>query len=312
MKKIAVGNGAFSASEIVLGCMRITALSDKDAQRLIGTALEQGIDFFDHADIYAGGKAEEVFGRAMRSLGVSRDRIFLQTKCGIVRDHPLPAGQNICFDFSKEHILESVDGSLRRLGTDYVDVLLLHRPDALMEPEEVAEAFRILHEGGKVRFFGVSNQNPMQMELLARYLDQRIVINQLQFGVMHTGMVDSGICVNMKNPGACDRDGSVLDYCRLRDVTVQAWSPFQSEKGVFLGNDAYPEVNRVIGRIAAEKGVADTAGAVAWILRHPAKIQPIVGTTNPERLKETCKAAEIELSRQEWYEIYRAAGNSLP
>lgn len=311
MKKIAVGNGAFSASEIALGCMRITALSDRDAEHLVGTALEEGIDFFDHADIYAGGKSEEVFGRAMKALGVGRDKVFLQTKCGIVRDRPLPAGQAVCFDFSKEHILKSVDGSLKRLGTDYVDVLLLHRPDALMEPEEVAEAFRVLHDGGKVRFFGVSNQNTMQIELLARYLDQRIVINQLQFGVMHTGLIDSGIYVNREGPSACGRDGSVLDYCRLRDITVQAWSPFQSEKGVFLGNDAYPEVNRVIGRLAEEKGVADTAIAAAWILRHPAKIQPVVGTMNAEHLREICRAEEIGLSRQEWYEIYRAAGNKL-
>jgi predicted oxidoreductase len=303
MKKINIANGAISASEIALGCMRITELSIKEASVLINTAMEAGINFFDHADIYSGGKSEEVFAQAVKPN--MREKLILQTKCGIRQGY---------FDFSKDHILKSVDGSLNRLRTDYIDVLLLHRPDALMEPEEVAEAFTILHNSGKVRYFGVSNQNPMQIELLSKYLKQQLLINQLQFSIMHTGMMDSGLNVNMKIDRSTDRDGSILDYCRLKNITVQAWSPFQFGyfEGAFLNNNKFVELNKKIDEIAEVKGVPNTAIAIAWILRHPAKIQPIVGTTNADRLKDICKASTINLTRPEWYEIYRAAGNTLP
>lgn len=305
MKKMNIGNGKITASSIALGCFRMHTLTVKEAAALIRTALEQGVDFFDHADIYGDGACEEIFAEAIGMKADIRDRILLQSKCGI-----RPAS----YDFSREHILSSVDGSLRRLKTDYLDVLLLHRPDALMEPEEVAETFAVLQDRGKVRHFGVSNHNPMQIELLEKYLGQKLIINQLQFGVMHTGMIDTGLNVNMKNSCAADRDGSVLDYCRLKDITIQAWSPFQYGffEGAYLDNEQFPELNRQINKLAAEKGVPNTAVAAAWILRHPAGIQAIAGTTNPSRLKDICLASEIGLTRQEWYDIYLSAGNVLP
>lgn len=305
MNKLNIGNGAISASEISLGCMRISALSNKEAAHLINTALEEGINFFDHADIYSDGKAEETFAAAVGMSPRIRESLIIQSKCGIRKGY---------FDFSKEHILEAVDGSLRRLQTDYLDVLLLHRPDALVEPEEVAAAFTILHGSGKVKYFGVSNQNPMQIELLSKYLHQKIIINQLQMSITNTGMIDAGINVNMQIDASVDRDGSILDYCRLKDITIQPWSPFQYGffEGVFLNNSKFPELNRKIDAIAALKGVPNTAIAIAWLLRHPAKMQPIVGTTNADRLKDICKASGVTLTRPEWYEIYRAAGNKLP
>jgi predicted oxidoreductase len=305
MNLINVSDGALQVSEISLGCMRIAGLSEKEANHLINTALDEGINFFDHADIYAGGHAEEVFSKAIDLNTSIREKMIIQTKCGIRQGF---------FDFSKEHILASVDGSLKRLNTDYIDVLLLHRPDALVEPEEVAEAFDKLYASGKVRHFGVSNQNPMQIELLKRYVNQNLIFNQLQFSITNTGMIDAGLNVNMQIDPSINRDGSILDYCRLNNITIQAWSPFQYGffEGVFLNNDKFPELNNKINEIANAKGVTNTAIAIAWILRHPAKIQPIVGTTNAERLKDICKASNARLTREEWYEIYRAAGNKLP
>lgn len=305
MKKIKVGNGEITASRVSLGCMRMAGLSVKEASKVIYTALDQGIDFFDHADIYGKGKSEEIFAEAIGMNEDIREKIFIQSKCGI---------RPGCYDFSKEHILNAVDGSLKRLKTDYLDVLLLHRPDALVEPEEVAEAFSILHTSGKVRYFGVSNDNPMQIELLSKYLNQKIMINQLQFSIMHTGIIDAGINVNMKTNPSIDRDGSILDYCRLHDITIQAWSPFQYGffEGVFLDNEKFPELNKKINEIAAAKGVTNSAIAVAWISRHPAKIQTIIGSMNPSRICDICKESEVELTREEWYDIYLAAGNKLP
>ena len=305
MKQILLG-GRVPASEISLGCMRISGLEPKAAENLVRTALDEGINFFDHADIYGRGRSEEVFAQAVGMCPSVREKMLIQTKCAI---------HDGIYDFSKEHILRSVEGSLRRLKTDDVDFLLLHRPDTLMEPEEVAEAFDVLRRSGKVRHFGVSNQKPLQMELLNRALDgEKLLIDQLQFSVCHTGMVDSGLNVNMKNSAAQDMDGSVLEYCRLNNVTIQPWSPFQYGffEGVFIGSDRYPELNAVLDRIAEERGVTSSAVAIAWILRHPARMQPIVGTTNAARLKEICAASRVELSRAEWYEIYKAAGNRLP
>ncbi|AIQ32346.1 MULTISPECIES: aldo/keto reductase family oxidoreductase [Paenibacillus] len=305
VKRINVANGALEVAEISLGCMRIADLSPQEADVHIHSALEAGIDFFDHADIYAAGKAEEVFGDVLAASPGMREQLLIQTKCGI---------RNGFFDFSKEHIVSSVENSLKRLKTDYVDVLLLHRPDTLMEPEEVAEAFDQLESRGLVKHFGVSNQNPLQIELLKKNVKQPLLFNQLQLSVMVTGMIDSGINVNMTNSGSVVHDGGILEYSRLHDMTIQPWSPFQYGffEGVFLGNEKFPEVNEVINRLAAEKGVADTAIAIAWLLRHPAKMQPVVGTTNTARLLDIAKASDITLSRQEWYEIYRAAGNVLP
>lgn len=305
MKKLNIGNGKLQASEISLGCMRIAKMEISEAAKLINTALEEGIDFFDHADIYGGGRSEEVFAEAVDMKPSVREKFIIQTKCGIRKGF---------FDFSKEHILNSVDGSLKRLKTDYIDTLLLHRPDTLMEPEEVCEAFEVLYNSGKVRHFGVSNQNPMQIELLNKYLNQKIIINQLQLSIMHTPIIDAGLNVNMNIAPSINRDGGVLEYCRLKDITIQAWSPFQYGffEGVFLDNDKFPELNKIINEIAEAKGVKNSAIAVAWILRHPARIQTVAGTTNSDRLRDICKASGIELTRQEWYEIYRAAGNKLP
>lgn len=305
MKKLELGKSGLQVSNIALGCMRISDLRKKDAADVINNAMETGINFFDHADIYGGGKSEEVFADAIDMKPSIREKMYLQTKAGI-RDG--------FFDFSKDHIIEAVDGSLRRLKTDYVDVLLLHRPDALVEPEEVAETFNILKESGKVNHFGVSNQNPMQIELLKKYLDQDLIVNQLQFGVMHTGMIDQGLQVNMEWDGSIDRDGSILDYSRLHDMTIQAWSPFQYGlfAGVFIDDEKFPELNTKLQEIAEKKGVNKSAIAVAWILRHPAKIQTVIGTMNPERLTGIAKASDIEISREEWYEVYRAAENELP
>jgi predicted oxidoreductase len=305
MKKVKIANGAINASAISMGCMRISNLTEAEAYELINCALDQGINFFDHADIYGGGRAEEIFSQAIGMNPAIRDNIFIQTKCGIRKGY---------FDFSKEHILSSVDSSLKRLNTEYIDVLLLHRPDTLMEPEEVAEAFEALERSGKVRYFGVSNFNSMQIELLNRYLKSKVIINQLQFSIMHTGMIDSGLNVNMKNNESIDRDGSILEYCRLNGITIQAWSPFQYGffDGTFIDNDKFPELNTKMDEIAVQKGVSKTALAIAWILRHPAGIQAVVGTTNIERMKEICKASQVTLTRQEWYAIYLAAGNKLP
>lgn len=305
MKRIRVAKGDFTVSEISLGCMRIAHMSDQEISALVHVALEEGVDFFDHADIYGGGQSEARFAEALKMTPALRQRMMIQTKCGI-RDG--------FFDFSKEHILASVDGSLKRLQTDYLDVLLLHRPDALVEPEEVAEAFTILESSGKVRYFGVSNQNPMQIELLTRFVKQKIFFNQLQFSITNSGMVDAGLNVNMEIDPSIDRDGSILDYCRLKDITIQPWSPFQYGffEGVFLGNEKFPELNQVIDRLAASRGVTNMAIAIAWILRHPARMQPVVGTTNPQRLRDICRASDVALTRAEWYEIYRAAGNQLP
>jgi len=305
MNYLTLANGAIVASDISLGCMRINALDAAQAERLVKTAIDCGINFFDHADIYGGGKSEEVFAAAAALTPATRETLYLQSKCGI---------RGGFFDFSKEHILASVDASLARLKTDYLDALLLHRPDTLMEPEEVATAFDQLHRAGKVRHFGVSNQKSAQIELLRAYCDQPLIFNQLQFSIMHTGMIDSGINVNMTVDGSSDRDGEILEYCRLNHITIQAWSPFQFGffGGVFLDNAKFPELNAKIDEIAASKGVSNNAIAVAWILRHPAKMQVIVGTTNPERLAATCKGSDVKLTREEWYAIYRAAGNKLP
>jgi predicted oxidoreductase len=285
--------------------MRISGMTDGEISTLIQTALDEGINFFDHADVYGGGKSEEKFAEALGMNPSLREKMILQTKCGIRKGY---------FDFSKEHILEAVDGSLKRLRTDYIDVLLLHRPDALVEPEEVAEAFTILESSGKVKYFGVSNQNPMQIELLTKSVRQKIYFNQLQLSITNTGMIDAGINVNMQIDRSVNRDGSILDYCRLKDIIIQPWSPFQYGffEGVFLDNPKFPELNEKINAIAADRGVTNTAIAVAWLLRHPARMQPVIGTTNPQRVKDSCQASAVTLSREEWYRIYLAAGNKLP
>jgi predicted oxidoreductase len=305
MKFIKLGQSSLQVPVIAVGCMRIKGLSKPEAERFIQTALDGGANFFDHADRYGGGTCEEIFADAIQMNSSVRENVILQSKCGIREGR---------FDFSKEHILEAVDGSLKRLKTDYLDVLLLHRPDALVEPEEVAEAFDNLFNSGKVRNFGVSNQNPMQIQLLQKSLNQPIIANQLQLSITNANMISTGIHVNMQDDAAINRDGSVLDFCRLNDITIQPWSPFQYGffEGVFLDNEKFPQLNAKINEIAAKYEVANTTIALAWLLRHPAHMQPVTGTMNIERLMDCIKAADIYLTREEWYEIYRAAGNILP
>ena len=300
MNQIKVTNSDLTVSEISLGCMRLTEMTNADIATLLHTALDEGINFFDHADIYGGGQCEAKFAAALEMTPRVRETMLLQSKCGIRKGS---------FDFSKEHILAAVDGILQRLRTDYLDVLLLHRPDALVEPQEVAEAFTILQDGGKVRHFGVSNQNPMQIELLKKFVKQPLILS-----ITNTGMIDAGVNVNMEIEASVNRDGSILDYCRLHEITIQPWSPFQYGffEGVFLDNPKFPELNQKIDEIAAKWSVTNTTIAIAWLLRHPARMQPILGTTNPQRVKDACRASDVKLSRQEWYEIYLAAGNKLP
>lgn len=305
MKTIDVGGSGVKASALAVGCMRISSMSEKELSAYIHTALDCGVNFFDHADIYGGGECEALFGRVLAAEPGLRDKLVLQSKCGIRKG---------LYDFSREHILESVDGILGRLHTDHLDFLLLHRPDALMEPEEVGEAFDCLEAAGKVRHFGVSNFNSRQMELLQSGLRQPLRANQMQFSVACTGMIDHALCTNTEFPHAADRDGEILDYCRLKGVTMQAWSPFQYGffEGVFIDNEKFPELNATLQKMGEKYGISKSAMAAAWILRHPANMQVIAGTTNATRLKDLSTAAGIELSRPDWYEIYLSAGNRLP
>lgn len=310
MTNIKITNLEKAVSPIVVGCMRFAELSNDEMNKLIHSALDKGVCFFDHADIYGGGKSEEVFGNAWSSdTGISRDSMIIQSKCGINN-----FGKYAYYDSSKEYILNAVDGSLKRLKTDYLDFLLIHRPDALVCPEEVAEAFDILHQAGKVRQFGVSNHNPMQIELLKKYVKQPLVVNQLQFSIPVSNMVASGMEVNMTSEGAYDRDGSVLDYSRLNDMTIQAWSPFQKPNwgGCFIDAPDYKDLNDILAELSSKYGVSKTTIASAWILRHPAKMQLIAGTTKLERLDEIIEAANVELTKEEWYRLYLAAGHILP
>lgn len=313
MRQIKIGNTNFSASAIAFGIMRMNKLSVDEAVKALETAHDTGINFIDSSDIYGHGKSEEIFGEALEKSSLSRDDFYIQSKIGIFEDE----SQNYKttrYDFSKEHIIKSVDGILSRMKIDYLDSLLLHRPDALMDPAEIAAAFDELQKDGKVRHFGVSNFNPMQVELLQAGLSQKLLINQLQLSVMHTGPIDFNIHTNMTDARSIDHDRGVLDYSRLHNMTVQAWSPFQygQIEGNFIGNPRFPEVNDVLQKLANKKGVSKNAIAAAWILRHPAIGQVIIGTMTPEHIVDSAKGADISLTAQEWYDIYLAAGNDLP
>ncbi len=303
MKKIQIAD--MQASQIILGCMRIIE-PGKNPVKVIETAYENGINFFDHADIYGAGQCETVFAEALAQTSIRREDIYLQSKCAI--------RPGVAFDFSKEHIIRSVEGSLQRLQTDYLDTLLLHRPDTLMEPEEVAEAFYELEKSGKVRYFGVSNQNPMQVELLKTAVKQPLLFNQLQFGLKHTEMVDAGLNVNISNQASHMQDGSVLEYSRINKMTIQAWSPFQHGffDGPFVGNAQFPELNKKLEVYAEKYNLTPSGIAIAWINRHPARMQTIIGTMTESRIEEVTNASDLVLSRDEWYDLYMAAGNILP
>ena len=307
MKFIKLGKSDLLVSQIALGCMRIGNMETQEVAKLLRFAVDNKINFFDHADIYGGGKCEENFAAAIKKAGIKREDIIIQSKCGIV--------PGVMYNFSKDYIINSVDGILKRLDTDYLDVLLLHRPDALAEPQEVAEAFDKLYSSGKVRNFGVSNHTPYQIELLKKYLKQDILANQLQLSITYSGMISQGLECNMQTNGGINRDGGILDYCRLNDITVQSWSPFQhgTVPGSFLNNgEKFPELTAVLNEISEKYNTTPTAIATAWQIRHPANIQVVAGTTSVEHLKEIVEGADINISREEWYRLYLAAGHILP
>lgn len=303
-----IGNSYWKTSAIALGIMRMAALTPTKAAAALEAALESDINFIDSADMYGDGKSELVFAAAMEEAGISRDQFFIQSKGGIV------TGDEKRYDFSKQHLLDSVDGILKRMEIDYLDSYLLHRPDPLMEPEEIAEAFDILQASGKVRHFGVSNFNPEQFQLLQSQVDQKLLMNQLQFSIMHTGMIDYGMHTNMTDTRSFDHDGGILEFSRRKGVTIQAWSPFQYGffEGVFVDNDKFPELNELLDKLAKKYDTNKNAIATAWILCHPANMQVILGTMNPTRIKESAAGGDVTLTKQEWYDVYFAAGNDLP
>lgn len=308
MQTINIENGPENASRLILGCMRMPALSNEAAAKMIGTAVELGINFFDHATCYGDGEAETRFGDAITLTDVKREDLIIQSKCGLRFDKQI-------FDWRKSNIIDSVDGILKRLKMEYLDVLLLHRPDLLYDPEQIAEAFDELEKAGKVRHFGVSNTMPMQIELLKKYVKQPLKINQLQLSIEQSQLIDQDLYMNNKTTDmSVMRDGGALDYCRLNDITIQAWSPLQHGmfKGMFVDNPDFPELNKVLGELAEKYNTAKTAIAIAWILRHPAKMQVIAGTMNPVHLKEMAEADRIELTHEEWYRLYLSSGKFLP
>ena len=305
MKTINVVNGPANASAI----MRMPALSVDQAEKMIQTAVELGVNFFDNATCYGeDGEAEKRFGDAFKQSGLKREDVIIQSKCGLRFERNE-------FDWSKENILTSVDESLSRMKLDYLDALLLHRPDLIFEPEQVAEAFDILAKNGKVRYFGVSNVPPMELELLKRYVKQPLVFNQVQFSLEQSQLIDQPLYMNnLTTERSLDRDNGTVDYCRLNDITIQAWSPLQHGffKGCFVDSPEFPEINKVLAELGEKYGVSKTAIAIAWILRHPAKMQAIAGTMNPVHLKEICDATKVELTHNEWYKLYLSSGKKLP
>lgn len=311
MKTFTLSGTDITAPNVVLGLMRIAEKSDDEIRGLVHTARDAGIDFFDHADVYGDElhECERRFAEAMQLTPSERDAITIQTKAGIVKDGPY-------FDFSRDHIVESVEGSLAALDTDHIDILLLHRPDALVEPEEVARAFDELQASGKVLNFGVSNHTPRQIDLLRRHVRQPIVANQLQLSITHEPIIAQGVAANMQaEPQSVTRDGGgIVDYCRLNDITIQAWSPFQAGffNGVFLGSPDYPELNAAIDRMAAKYDVSPMAIATAWITRHPAHMQVVLGTTTPDRVTQAAAGSDLPLTRAEWYELFRTSGHLVP
>ena len=308
MQKINIANGPDNASRLILGCMRMPALSVKDAANMIQTACDLGINFIDHATCYGDGEAETRFGDAIALTKVKREDLIIQSKCGLRFDKQI-------FDWRKSNIIESVDGILKRLQMDYLDVLLLHRPDLLYDPEQIAEAFDELEAAGKVRHFGVSNTMPMQIELLKKYVKQPLKINQLQLSLEQSQLIDQDLYMNNKTTDmSIVRDGGALDYCRLNDITIQTWSPLQYGmfQGMFIDNPEFPEMNEVLGELADQYSVTKAAIAIAWILRHPAKMQVIAGTMNPVHLTEMAEACKIDLTHEEWYKLYLSSGKFLP
>ncbi len=315
------------ASRIALGCMhfggnRGRGEMDKTenlrtGRKALETALEEDINFFDHADIYSGGDSEEVFGELIKEMRLPRDSMLIQTKCGIRFNGDPGADDPHRYDFSEEHILRSVEGSLRRLGTDRIDILLLHRPDALMEPEEIAAAFAKLHASGKVRAFGVSNHTPPQMELLRDALPFPLVANQVEINLLKTSLIDAGIVSAGREPALGHPADGSLEYHRLHGIVTQAWAPLAY--GYLSGRNPDTDDPRIqptaalVRELADARGVPAEAIVIAWLLRHPAKIHPIIGTRDPARIRACAKSTDVRLTREEWYRLYLAGrGTSLP
>jgi len=311
MKTFTLPGTDIVAPNVVAGMMRIDGKSDDEVKTLVAAARDAGIDFFDHADVYGTDLhgCEKRFSDALQLTPSQRDEITIQTKAGIVREGPY-------FDYSYEHLVTSVEGSLAALNTDRIDILLLHRPDALVEPEEVARAFDDLHASGKVRHFGVSNHTPRQIDLLKKHVTRPLVASQLQLSITHQPIIAQGVAGNMLDePQSITRDGGgIVDYCRLHDITIQAWSPFQAGffTGVFLDNPDYPELNAAIDALATTYDVPAIAIATAWITRHPANMQVVLGTTSPARVTGAALGSDIPLTRAEWYELFRTSGHLVP
>ncbi|GEP25041.1 aldo/keto reductase [Lentilactobacillus diolivorans] len=317
MKTIKIGNTNFEASQVALGIMRMGDLSTEDAAKALEAAVDAGINYIDSADIYQGGNSETKFKEALKASGISRDKLFIQSKGGIILD-PKRSHDGLVFgaryDFSKQHLIDSVDGILERMGIDYLDSFLLHRPDPLMEEADIADAFDTLQREGKVRHFGVSNFNPQQVEMVQSWINQRLLINQLQFNVVHSGMIRGGLHVNMIDDASVDHDGGILEYARRKHMTIQAWSPFNYGlfAGMYINDPKYPELNKKLEELGTKYHASKNAIATAWILRHPAKVQVLLGTMNPEHIKDSAAGADINLTKQEWYDLYFSAGNDLP
>jgi predicted oxidoreductase len=323
MKTYSIPHTDLTITRLALGCMSLGGSWDHQplTQPEIGkgleaiyAALDQGINFFDHADIYCMGKSEEVFGEALRQAPGLRSKIYLQSKCGIRFGGQPDAGSPPRFDFSYTHIVSSVEDSLRRLNTDYLDVLLLHRPDPLVEPEQVAQAFSELHQAGKVRYFGVSNHNAAQIALLQKFVSQPLVFNQVEFNLLHSFLISDGILANMKENTYSGVSGT-LDFCRLHEITLQAWAPVAQGRILSVKADADERTNltaALIAKLAQEKAVSREAIALAWILRHPAHIQPVIGTINPRRIAASAQADQVELSREEWWMLFNTGRGAPP
>lgn len=303
MKYLELGSQRVSA--LAVGCMRFADKDEKRVDSLIHTALDLGINHFDHADIYGGGKSEALFGQVLASQPGLRDQMVIQSKCGIRKGF---------YDFSYEHIMNSAEGILSRLRTDHLDLLLFHRPDALCEKEEFARAVQDLKIQGKVRSFGVSNMNPAQVQLLESWSGERMLTDQVQLSLMHAGLVTAGTNVNVPNAEGTMYDGSLLPYAQRTDLGIQSWSPLQYGmfKGCFVGNEQFPELNARLEELAQKYDASPAAIAMAWILRIPGKIQVVTGTADPAHLRDAAKAGDITLSREDWYSLYRACGYLLP
>ena len=317
MKQLNWGNTHVQTSAVALGIMRMLNLTSDQAANVLDQVQAMGVTHIDSADIYGVGQSETIFGEALKKSAVSRDDLFIQSKGGIVPDPQKSSGDVVLdqrYDFSKQHLLAAVDGILQRMQLDYLDAFLLHRPDALMEPDEIAAAFDSLHQSGKVRYFGVSNFNPQQVELVQAATSQKLMANQLQFGVMHTGPIQFGLHTNMTDSPSVNHDGGIIEYSRLHQMTIQAWSPYQYGlfAGSFIDNPKFPALNQELQTLADKYGVTKNAIATAWILRHPAHMQVILGSMNPQHLRESIAGSDVTLTKQEWYDVYLAAGNDLP